>query len=362
MSNTNIRELPDSKIQNISGLISNIKSNDEFEEIKSKLLKENFNKNEVNEIVGVNKSLRVVMSKVKMVADTDATVLIRGETGTGKELIARCIHYYSNRKNKSLVKVNCAAIPSGLIESELFGHEKGSFTGAVFQKTGKFEIADGGTIFLDEIGDLPFESQAKLLRILQEREFERIGGTKTFNVNVRIIAATNRNLEQAVKDGVFRSDLYYRLNVFPIELPPLRERLEDINPLSNYFMNKYSKKIGKSFKCIDDENLKILSRYDWPGNIRELENVIERAVILSTGDELHINSELLCSVNILNNENNNFTKLEDVERNHIIKILGMTDWQIHGKKGAAKILDINPNTLRSRMSKLGIKRKSIPLS
>ncbi len=341
---------------------------DEIKALKQKLEKENIYlkeeiKTEYNfeEIIGNSKSLKEVLNKIKQVAGTDATVLIRGETGTGKELISRAIHNLSDRSSGSLIKVNCPAIPSGLIESELFGHEKGSFTGALAKKIGKFELADGGTIFLDELGDLPLDAQAKLLRVLQEREFERVGGTNTFTVDVRVIAATNRNLEQAVKEGKFRADLYYRLNVFPIELPALRERTEDIKPLCYFFLDKYSKKMGKEIKTISDSTLKSLINYHWPGNIRELENIIERAVILTTGDTLQIDGSLLhSSQNLSAEQASSNTRIEDVERDHIIKVLNQTNWQVHGNNGAARILDINPSTLRTRMAKLGIKKKAVP--
>ncbi|MGI9533523.1 MAG: sigma-54 interaction domain-containing protein, partial [Thermodesulfobacteriota bacterium] len=298
------------KIHAIAQLINQVKTHEEFEKLKDQLFRENISlkeeiksENNFEEIIGANNSLKEVINKVKMVANTDATVLIRGETGTGKEIISRCIHDLSERKERSLIKVNCPAIPSSLIESELFGHEKGAFTGALIKKIGKFELANGGTIFLDELGDLPFDAQAKLLRFLQEREFERVGGNETYKVDVRVIAATNRNLEEAVKEGKFRSDLFYRLNVFPIEVPPLRERVEDIPALGNYFMNKYSKRIGKLIDCISEETIKKLMEYSWPGNIRELENIIERAVILCTEDVLHISENLVTSSKSLNLEN-----------------------------------------------------------
>lgn len=346
--------------------IDNAKSHEEIEKLKNQLEMENVSlqeeiKTESNfdEIIGASKSLKEVLSKVNMVAATDATVLIRGETGTGKELIARCVHNSSERKDRPLIKVNCPAIPSGLIESELFGHEKGAFTGALTKKIGKFELADGGTIFLDELGDLPLEAQAKLLRVLQEREFERVGGNETFNVDVRVIAATNRDLEEAVKEGKFRADLFYRLNVFPIDLPSLRDRTEDIPVLSNYFMDKYSKRNGKEISSISEESIEKLKGYNWPGNIRELENIIERVVILCTKDELNISENIFNSSDTLIAENSDTTRLADVEREHIIRILNQTDWQIHGKNGAARILDMNPSTLRTRMAKLGIKKKTV---
>lgn len=342
---------------------------EEIKNLKSKIEKENIYlkeeiKTEYNfeEIIGSSESLKDVIDKVNMVANTDATVLIRGETGTGKELIARSIHNLSNRNSKSLIKVNCPAIPSGLIESELFGHEKGSFTGALTKKIGKFELADGGTIFLDELGDLPLDAQAKLLRVLQEREFERVGGNETFKVDVRVIAATNRDLEKAVNEGRFRADLFYRLNVFPIESPSLRDRIDDIADLSFYFMDKYSKKFGKDINNIGAETIKKLEDYSWPGNIRELENIIERAVILCTDNVLDISENIINSSQRLDLQDSVSPRLEDIERGHILKILDQTGWQIHGKGGAAKILDMNPSTLRTRMAKLGIKKKTIQLN
>lgn len=342
---------------------------DEVNKLKKRLETENvYLKEEIKtehnfeEIIGATKSLKEVLDKVKMVAKTDATVLIRGETGTGKELIARSIHNLSHKNSHSLVKVNCPAIPAGLIESELFGHEKGAFTGALSKKTGKFELADGGTIMLDELGDLPLESQAKLLRVLQEKEFERVGGTKTISVNVRVIAATNRDLEQAVNEGKFRADLFYRMNVFPIDVPPLRDRKDDIELLANHFMQKFSNKLGKNLNKIGTETLKKLKNYSWPGNIRELENIIERASILSTGNVLHISENLYDSSKKIESTNTTSSKLEDIERDHIINILNSTSWQIHGERGAAKVLDMNPSTLRTRMKKLGIKKKTVPFS
>lgn len=343
---------------------------EKIHELKTQLEKENvYLKDEIKttynfeEIIGSSEALKKdVIEKVRMVAGTDATVLLRGETGTGKELIARSIHNSSKRADRPLVKVNCPAIPSGLIESELFGHEKGAFTGALAKKVGKFELADGGTVFLDELGDLPLDAQAKLLRVLQEREFERVGGNVTFRVDVRVIAATNRNLEKAVNDGKFRADLFYRLNVFPIQSPSLRERTEDIADLSIYFMNKYAKRFGKEIETISESTIEKLKKYSWPGNIRELENVIERAVILSSGDELVISESLVSSSGHPDFKDSRSPRLEDVERDHIVSVLNQTNWQIHGEGGAAKILDMNPSTLRTRMAKLGIKKKTVQLN
>lgn len=336
----------------------------EVERLKNKLQQENLYLQEeikfehnFEEIVGESKVIKDVLRQVEMVAGTDSTVLIRGETGTGKERIARAIHNNSSRRDRPLVKVNCPAIPSGLIESELFGHEKGAFTGALTKKIGKFELADGGTIFLDELGDLPLDAQAKLLRVLQEREFERVGSIETRNVDVRVIAATNRDLESAVKEGKFRADLYYRLNVFPIVVPALAKRKEDIPLLATYFTQKYANKLGKAIKSISEENIEALKNYSWPGNIRELENIVERAVIVSTGETLNIDKNLFDSSLESSFNDNELSNLEDNEREHIIKVLNKTKWQIYGEKGAAKILGINPSTLRSRMDKLGIKKE-----
>lgn len=341
-----------------------------FEEIKnlqSKLESENiYLKEEIQtehnfeEIIGTSNALKKVIEKIKKVAGTETTVLIRGETGTGKELIARSVHNLSKRNNKPLIKINCPAIPASLIESELFGHEKGAFTGAINNKVGKFMLADGGTILLDELGDLPLESQAKLLRVLQEKEFETVGGTKTQNVDVRVIAATNRDLEEAVKEGAFRSDLYYRLNVFPIEIPPLRERSEDIEALGNHFINKYAGKLGKSIRPINKNVLDKLKSYNWPGNIRELENVIERATILSPDNNLEITDSLISDSNGDSGIQGSST-LEEIERDHIVTVLDKTGWRISGDKGAALILGMNPSTLRTRMAKLGIKKKTTSL-
>ena len=338
---------------------------EEIKNLKTRLESENiYLKEEIHtehnheEIIGNSGRLKEVIEKIKKVAGTDTTVLIRGETGTGKELVARSVHNFSKRNKKPLIKINCPAIPASLIESELFGHEKGAFTGAINNKTGKFKLADGGTILLDELGDLPLESQAKLLRVLQEKEFETVGGTATQTVDVRVIAATNRDLEKAVKEGTFRSDLYYRLNVFPIDIPPLRDRKEDIEAISNHFVNKYGGKLGKTFKPINTTVLDKLKSYNWPGNIRELENIIERAAILSTGSSLEISDSLISS-NDSPGINSPESTLEEIERTHILSVLEKTSWRISGDKGAAVILDMNPSTLRTRMAKLGIKKKTV---
>jgi formate hydrogenlyase transcriptional activator len=318
------------------------------------------------EIIGASTPLQDVLANVRDVAPTDSTVLILGETGTGKELFARAIHSSSKRKERPLIKVNCAALPTGLIESELFGHEKGAFTGATERRIGRFELAHGGTIFLDEIGEVPPAVQVKLLRVLQEHEFERIGGTKTIKVDVRVIAATNRDLTKAVADGSFRQDLYYRLNVFPITLPPLRARPQDI-PLSvHYFVSRFAAKIGRHIARVPPEALDRLVAYSWPGNVRELENVIERAVILSPGPDLQIAPEMLMETASpaqapaaalpAHPAAPSAAPLEHVERTHIVSVLKQTRWRIDGPQGAARVLNMHPSTLRSRLKKLGIQR------
>ena len=306
------------------------------------------------EIIGSASSLKKVLKGVERVAPTDSTVLITGETGTGKELIARAIHNLSPRKGRPLVKVNCAAIPAGLIESELFGHEKGAFTGALTKKMGRFEVADKGTIFLDEIGELPLDLQSKLLRVLQEGEFERVGGTQTFKVNVRVIAATNRHLEHLSKTGQYRPDLYYRLNVFPVHVPALREREDDIPLLAQYFVQKHAANLGKKIEKLPERMMTALQRYSWPGNVRELEHVIERAVILSEGSELEPIDWLTPSAN--KGASGKPLTLEEMERQHILDILDQTNWRVSGDKGAAAILGLKPTTLEARMKKLGIER------
>ncbi len=309
------------------------------------------------EILGRSAPLRKILHQVEQVASTDATVLILGETGTGKELFARSIHDLSDRKERPLVKVNCAALPTTLIESELFGHEKGSFTGAIARKIGRFELANGGTIFLDEIGELPLDLQPKLLRVLQEGDFERLGSTQTINVDVRIIAATNRDLKKMVKDSDFRDDLYFRLSVFPLTLPPLRARKKDIPMLVQWFVSRFTKKLGKQIQSVPQNVMNLLQNYAWPGNIRELENVIERAVILTRGSTLSVQELDDSTHNILTPQPDQVT-LEEIERAYIGKILETTNWLISGDRGAAAILGLHPNTLRSRMQKLGIKRSS----
>ena len=319
------------------------------------------------EVVGNSPALRAVLRTIEQVAPTDATALILGETGTGKELVARAIHDRSPRRERPLVKVNCAAISAGLVESELFGHVRGAFTGALDNRDGRFKIADGGTIFLDEVGELPFETQVKLLRILQEQEFEPVGSSKTLKVNVRVIAATNRDLAAEVGDGRFRSDLFYRLNVFPIRVPPLRDRVEDIGPLVMYFVQQFAKKFGKPVTQVADGALRRLREYAWPGNVRELQNVIERAVVLATGAVLDVEDGVLPAVAAAPAPASNGAtapavaaggSLEEVERQHILSVLGGTRWRIEGERGAARVLGLSPSTLRSRMQRLGISRSN----
>ena len=306
------------------------------------------------EIIGTSAALSAVLKQAEVVAPTESTVLILGETGTGKELIARAIHTISSRSRRAFVKLNCAAIPSGLLESELFGHEKGAFTGAVAQRIGRFELADGGTLFLDEVGDIPVELQPKLLRVLQEHEFERLGSTRTQRVDVRMVAATNRNMEQMVGDKQFREDLYFRLNVFPIRIPPLRERAGDIPLLVRHYVDKYAQRMNKRIETIPEEAMAALCRYSWPGNIRELQNLIERAVILTPGSVLQIQiSDLQQSNPILSSMAGT---LEDVERQRILEALRETGAVIGGQQGAAARLGLKRTTLLSKMQRLGISR------
>jgi len=312
--------------------------------------------NNFEEIVSKSKKFHKVLQQIEQVASTDATVLILGESGTGKELLARAVHNISKRNKRPLIKINCATLPANLIESELFGHERGAFTGAMERKIGRFELADGGTIFLDEIGELPVELQAKLLRVLQEGEFERLGNPKTMKVNVRVIAATNRNLEEAIAKKEFREDLFYRLNVFQIVSPPLRNRKEDIPLLVKHFVKKYESKMGREIKNIPDKVIDALMLYDWPGNIRELENMVERALILSVGNTLEYGDWIPSAKSAAVNQPS-LIKMEDVEKGHIISVLNQTNWKVSGEKGAAKILGLNPTTLESRMKKLEIKRE-----
>ena len=325
------------------------------------------------EIVGDSPALKRALAQVEVVAPAGTAVLITGETGTGKELIARAIHNLSPRRERTFVKINCAAIPGGLLESELFGHERGAFTGALTQKIGRFELADHGTLFLDEIADLPLDLQPKLLRVLQEQEFERLGSNRTQRVDVRIVAATNSDLSRLVAERTFRSDLFYRLNVFPIHIPALRERSEDVPHLVRYFVQKFSRSLNKAVAYIPAEAMEALSSYSWPGNIRELENLIERAVLLSPGKELRVpiselnpvasaaesgadSSSSSTSLTSLTSFPSSISTLEDAERQHILRALRQTEWRIAGAKGAAVILGMKRTTLQARMRKLGIRR------
>jgi len=325
------------------------------------------------EIVGASSGLMNVLEKVKRVAPTDASVLITGESGTGKELIARAIHSGSHRADKPFIKINCAALPTSLVESELFGHERGAFSGAIQKRVGRFELANGGTIFLDEIGEVPMDVQVKLLRVLQEREFERIGGNQTIRTDVRVIAATNRDFHKSIRDGEFRADLYYRLNVFPVELPPLRERKEDIPLLAHFFVQKYAPRVGRRIEAVDAASMQRLVDYGWPGNIRELENIIERALILNSSSVLHIDNEVLpkhvmqvpntvtmasATPDPVMEETKNGHDLDSIQRQHILNMLRETNWVIEGVKGAAHRLQMKPGTLRHRMKKLGIAREA----
>jgi len=312
------------------------------------------------DIIGESPALQSVLFEVEQVAPADSTVLLLGETGTGKELIAKAIHARSRRCDRTLVKVNCAALPPTLIESELFGHEKGAFTGAVSRKIGRFELADGGTLFLDEIGELPLALQTKLLRVLQEKEFERVGSSVTQKVDVRVIAASNRDLAHAAREGTFRSDLYYRLRVFPIELPPLRARKEDIPLLVWHFLEQLTRTIGKQIERVPAATMARLIAYDWPGNVRELRNVLERALVLSRGPVLLLEElgESLQAAVPANTAGVGARALEDVDREHILRTLEACDWRVKGQGNAAAQLKLHPNTLQSRMKKLGIRRPS----
>ncbi|MBZ5538127.1 MAG: sigma 54-interacting transcriptional regulator [Acidobacteriia bacterium] len=346
--------------------LRNVLAYEEITRLKNQLKEENVYlqeeiKTEQNfeEIVGQSRQLRKILRGAERVAKTDSTVLITGETGTGKELIARAIHDLSPRKERAFVKVNCAAIPMGLIESELFGHEKGAFTGAITRKNGRFELADGGSIFLDEIGEVPKDVQSKLLRVLQEHEFERVGGNKTIKVDVRIVAATNRDLMAMVQGGEFRQDLYYRLNIFPLHLPPLRDRRDDIVPLVHYFVHRHSLRFNKDITKISAKAIEALEQYPWPGNIRELENVIERGVILCEGDTLEL-KHVATALSSPEGIQAKAKTLEDLEREHILRTLEETGGVIGGPRGAAARLGINRTTLNSRMQKLGIRRSGSP--
>jgi formate hydrogenlyase transcriptional activator len=321
---------------------------------------------EFEEIIGSSPELLKLLDRVQSVAPTDANVLIIGETGSGKELIARAIHSRSGRRNNPLVKVNCGAIPAGLVESELFGHVKGAFTSASERRIGRFELANNGTLFLDEVGELSLETQVKLLRVLQEQEFEPVGSSRTIKVNVRIIAATNRELEKAVQSGGFRSDLYYRLNVVPLRVPALRDRRSDIPDMVMEFLKQYASRMGRPVHSVSQESMRLLVDYSWPGNIRELQNVIERGVFLSKGPILRLGPDLLPV-----EASDAFTEpdaavrpeegdsLETIQRQHILRILQRTGWVISGPRGAGAILDLHPNTLRSLMIRLGIRRAAL---
>lgn len=359
--------------------VTNMQSYEEIVELKSRLERENVylqeeirTEHNFEEIIGNSPALLAVLRRVEQVAPTDSTVLIYGETGTGKELIARAIHDHSTRKNRPLLKVNCSAISAGLVESELFGHVKGAFTGAFERHIGRFELADGGTIFLDEIGELPLGTQVKLLRVLQEREFEPVGSNRPVRVDVRVIAATNRNLQESIRTGEFRSDLFYRLNVFPIDVPPLRERIADITQIAMFFLGRFAKKFGKNIEGMPQTVVDRLSNYSWPGNIRELQNIIERAVILSKSAVLELEPDLLptlmptgtppAAIGLSKAAKDPAPlaqpsgTLEEVERGHIVAVLNQTQGVVEGPRGAAKILGLHPNTLRHRMQKLGLKR------
>jgi len=339
---------------NLQVALSEIKALKEKLEVERAYLQEEI-KLEYNyeNIIGQSDGLNYVLYKVEQIAPSDTTVLVLGETGTGKELVARAIHGLSPRKDRTLVKVNCATLPSNLIESELFGHEKGAFTGAHARQLGRFEVANGATLFLDEIGELPLELQPKLLRVIQDGEFERLGSSGTIKVDVRVIAATNRNLEEEVRRGRFREDLWYRLNIFPITVPPLRERMEDIALMVDFFVDKISKRLGKSIESIPVSVMNTLQDYQWPGNVRELENVLERAVINSSGPKLHLVDELQKP-----HKDKDLTTpqktLEEVERDYIVRVLEQTNWKVSGQNGASQILGLNRSTLRARIRKLGI--------
>jgi formate hydrogenlyase transcriptional activator len=335
----------------------------EIETLKNKLEEEKLYLEEeirteynFEEIIGNSPALKRVLQDVETVADTDSTVLIYGETGTGKELIAHAIHNLSQRRERTLVKVNCAAIPTGLLESEFFGHEKGAFTGAIDRRIGRFELANQGTIFLDEVEDIPLELQSKLLRVLQEQEFERLGSSRTLRVSVRVVAATNSDLAELVAEKKFRSDLYYRLNVFPINVPPLRERPEDIPLLVHFFANKFAQQMKRPIESVPKDTMAALMSYHWPGNIRELQNLVERGVILSRGSSLEIPLAELKQSTKATNHSNGSTTLEAVEREHILRVLGDAHWVIGGPTGAAARLGLNRTTLNHRIRKLGITR------
>ncbi|MDO9584842.1 MAG: sigma 54-interacting transcriptional regulator [Desulfomicrobium sp.] len=337
----------------------------EIKQLKDRLEAENIylqhevaRKFNFGEIIGQSSAISQVFDKVEQIALLNTTVLLQGETGTGKGVVARAIHARSSRKDRPMVTINCTALPANLIESELFGREKGAFTGASARQMGRFELADGGTIFLDEIGEMPMELQCKLLRVIQDGEFERLGSPRTIKVDVRIIAASNRKLEEEIIKGSFREYHYYRLNVFPITIPPLRARKEDIRMLVNFFVAKFNKKIGKNIETIPKESLEALENYDWPGNVRELESVVERATIISPGSSLQIHDQFNPGLKASETPGVDLKGLADLERDHILHVLQKTNWRVEGKNGAAAILDINPSTLRARMRKFGVHRNN----
>ncbi|GAB4408191.1 MAG: hypothetical protein OHK0053_34900 [Microscillaceae bacterium] len=338
---------------------------DEIKDLQGRLEAENhylrqelMNPAALEGIISQSPAYQPILRQIIQVAPTPTTVLIEGESGTGKELLCQAIHRLSSRKNQPFIKINCAALPAQLLESELFGYEKGAFTGANAAKPGRFELAHQGTLFLDEIGELPLELQPKLLRVIQEGEFERLGALKTTKVNVRLIAATNRDLQAEVEKGNFRADLFYRLSVFPIRNLPLRERKEDILPLAEHFVRKYSQKMGKHIQKIGQKTLDLLMEYHWPGNIRELENIIERGIVLTQHDTLHVHTWFSLK-NTPPRKEPKFASLEENEKQHIFKALTLTHWKVSGPKGAAALLNVNPKTLESRMKRLGIHRPAL---
>ena len=347
--NAILRKNADQEIQKAFSEIRELK--DRLQEENIFLLKEIKTIRKHPEIIGESDAIKRVLARVEQVAQRNTTVLILGETGTGKELVARAIHEFSARKSHPMVTVNCAALPATLVEAELFGREKGAYTGALSKQVGRFEIADGSTIFLDEIGELPMELQVKLLRVLERGHFERLGSSKTLSVDVRVIAATNRDLQKAIEEGRFREDLYYRLNVFPIQIPPLRERPEDILPLTWAFIKDFSYAMGKQIDSIAKSGVDAMQRYPWPGNIRELKNLVERAMIESKGKTLIVKLSERHSTNI-----SHPVTMEEVERRHIQEVLKKTNWRIRGRNGAAEILGLKPSTLYARMKKLGVER------
>jgi formate hydrogenlyase transcriptional activator len=355
-----LEEQVEARTVELRGALSEIKAmKDQLEAENIYFRGENKRRHQLGNIVGQSDGLKYVLHRVEQVAPINTTVLILGETGTGKDLIAAAIHNLSPRKDRPLISVNCAALPANLLESELFGSEKGAFTGADVRRAGRFEVANGSTLCLDEIGELPLELQGKLLRVIEHSEFERLGSSLTIKVDVRIVATTNRDLEEEIRKGRFREDLYYRLNVFPITVPPLRKRKADIPLLVQTFAERYARKLGKQITSIPKETMKALQDYPWPGNVRELENIIERTVILCPGPALHLAEKLEISSPPLSSD---MRTLEETERNQILKILSETEWRIEGKDGAAAILGIHPSTLRARMHKLGITRSKTKAS